>query len=61
MDAHEIIPHLTLGAVVPDDWTIGDMDEIGENGSDNTIVTITRYGLVSERPGFKCVSALQDG
>ena len=45
MDAHEIIPHLTLGAVVPDDWTIGDMDEIGENGSDNTIVTITRYGL----------------
>jgi len=44
MDAHEIIPHLTLGAVVPDDWTIGDMDEIGENGSDNTIVTITRMG-----------------
>ena len=43
-EAHEIIPHITLGPIVPDDWTLADLPEIGANQADNTIVTITRMG-----------------
>jgi len=43
-EAREIVPHITLGPVVPDDWTAMDLQTIMKNGADNTIVTITRMG-----------------
>jgi len=43
-EAHEIIPHITLGPVIPDDWTLGDLNEISSNVADNTIVTTTKMG-----------------
>jgi len=43
-EAHEIIPHMTLGPVIPDDWKLEDFPEIASNGADNTIVTTTRMG-----------------
>merc|ERR1712215_24124 len=39
-EAHEIVPHITLGAVEPDDWTLADFPEISANSADNTMVTI---------------------
>jgi len=43
-EAQEIIPHITLGPVVPDDWTVADLPSIGKYRADNTMVTITRMG-----------------
>ena len=43
-EAHEIVPHITVGPIVPDDWTLADLPEIGTNRADNTAVTITRMG-----------------
>jgi len=43
-EAHEIVPHITLGPVVPDDWTLADLPEISKNNADNTMVTITKMG-----------------
>jgi len=43
-EAQEIVPHITLGPVIPDDWTLADFPEIGTNSADNTMVTITKMG-----------------
>jgi len=43
-EAKEIVPHITLGPVIPDDWTVADLPEISSNVADNTIVSITKMG-----------------
>lgn len=40
----DIVPHVTLGPVIPDTWGITDLPEIARNLADNTIVMVVKMG-----------------